>query len=98
MSKYRVMIHGQNFLIEVEGTRERMGFYTQVFVEAGDASTAEAHAVNMLRQECKLREGVLNGPDDRPRMSVAEIEQITSFAGCKLPRTGLAFYVEEEQT
>jgi hypothetical protein len=73
-----------------------MGFYTQVFVEACDDAEAEARAVDVLRQDSKLREGVLNGPDDRPSMSVEEIEQIASFDGCKLPRTGLAFYVEEQ--
>ncbi|MDX1944406.1 MAG: hypothetical protein SFU86_03290 [Pirellulaceae bacterium] len=95
MSKYRVMIHGHNFLTEVDGARQRMGFYTQVFVEADDEGDAEARAVDVLRQDSKLREGVLNSPDDRPSMSVEEIEQVASFDGCTLPRTGLAFYVEE---
>ncbi len=96
MPKFRVMIHGHNFLMEADGVRRRMGFYTQVFAEAEDLADAEARAVGVLRQDSKLRDGILNPPDDRPSMSVEEIEEIATFDGCTLPRTGLAFYAEEE--
>lgn len=90
------MIHGQNFLMEVDGTRQRMGFYTHVFVEANDSDDSEIRAVDVLRLDSKLRDGVLNEPDDRPTMSVEEIEQVESFDDCTLPRTGLVFYAQEE--
>lgn len=89
------MIHGHNFHTEVDGIRQRMGFYTQVFVESDDVAGAESRAVDVLRQDSTLRDGVLNGPEDPPSMSVEEIEQVESFADCTLPRAGLAFYAEE---
>jgi len=97
MPKFRVKIHGHNFLLELEGVRRRMGFYTQVFTEAEDADEAEVRALDVLRKDSKLRDGMLNGPDDRPSMSVEGIERIHSFAGWALPRTGLAFYAEEQE-
>jgi len=42
MQKYQVVIHGQNLLTEVNGNRQKFGFYTNVFVEAftlGDAKS-----------------------------------------------------------
>lgn len=95
MLKYRVMIRGHNFLIDVDGCRQQMGFCTEVFVEAGDEEEAETRSMDVLCQDSKLRKKVLNGPEDRPRMSVIDIFKVVSFEGCTLPRTELAFYVED---
>ncbi|SRR6266516_1726678 len=34
MQKYRVNVHGQNLLTEVDVVRQRLGLYTNVFIEA----------------------------------------------------------------
>ncbi|MGZ5545002.1 MAG: hypothetical protein ACXWIU_10035 [Limisphaerales bacterium] len=95
MQKYRVMIHGENLLKEVEGVRQRFGFFTNVFVEAFTPADAESRAIDILREDDDLREAALNPGDDPLRFSADEIHEIESFDGLRLPRQGLVLYEEK---
>ena len=95
MQKYRVTVHGQNLLTDVEGVRQRLGFYTNVFVEAFTPADAEARAIELVREDAHLHESALNAEDDPLRFSADEVAEIETFDGVRLPRTGLAFYPEE---
>jgi hypothetical protein len=97
MPKHRVLVEGQNFLMEMDGIRQRLGFFTHVFVEAADATKAETTAVEVLRNDQTLRAGVLNAREDPPRLVFLEIKPVRSFKGCTLPRTGLAFFPEVQK-
>jgi hypothetical protein len=92
--KFKVMVNGQNFLIEYDGKAVRMGFYTTLFLEATDPESADFAAANLLRADPKLRDILLNERDDPPRLVTEGIEEIQSFDGCQLPRTGFVFYDE----
>jgi hypothetical protein len=96
MQKYRVLIHGQNLLTEIESIRKRVGFYTDVFVEAFASSDAEARALDVIREDAQLRGIALNAADDSLRLLVEEVHEIESFDGVRLPRTGLALYEEND--
>ena len=93
MQKYRVTIHGQNLLREVDGVRQRFGFYTNVFVEAFTPNDAESRAIDILREDVHL--GALNTSDDALRFSVDDVHEIESFDGVRLPRQGLSLYEEK---
>jgi hypothetical protein len=95
MNKYRVMIHGENLLADVEGIRQLLGFYTHVFIEGFSRADAESRALELLREDAKLRDMSLNRQDDPLRLSVEEAEELDSFDGFTLPRTGLALYPVE---
>ncbi len=94
MQKYRVLVDGQNLLTEVEGIRKKLGFYTNVFVEAFSPSDAESRATELVREDAHLRNIVLNGEDDPLSLSIAETQEIESFEGVQMPRTGFVFYEE----
>jgi hypothetical protein len=94
MEKYRVIIHGQNVLTEIDGVRQRLSFYTNVFVEAFSLDDAKSRAIELMREDSGLRESASNAADDPVRLSADEVQQIESFDGVRLPRTGLAFYQE----
>src|SRR5688500_15295536 len=97
MGRYRVLIHGQNFLINVEGKWEKMGFYSPRFVDAVDGVMAEHIAVEEFRQSKKFRdlmEGTLNADDDPPVLGEAEVEEVEASAGIGQPAAGLALYRE----
>src|SRR3982751_2494082 len=64
MQKYRVMIHGQNLLTEVDGVRKKLGFFTNVFIEAFTAADAESRAIDIVRQDDGLADILLNADDD----------------------------------
>lgn len=60
MKYYRVLLNGQNFLINYEGKKIYMGFYTTRFVEASNSEEAELKAVNNIRNNEKLKDATLN--------------------------------------
>ena len=90
------MIHGRNLLKEVDGAPRKAGFYVNVFVEAFAPADAEARAIEIIREDGRLREILLNPEYDMLRLSVEGIQELESFDGCKLPRQGLVFYPEDE--
>jgi hypothetical protein len=64
MQKYRVMIHGQNLLTEVDGVRRRLDFFTNVFIEAFTTADAESRAIDIIREDAGLADILLNPDDD----------------------------------
>lgn len=100
MKKFQAFIHGKNFAIREEDRPEphMRGFYTTVYVEAADFPTAELAAIEVLRQDEQLRATTCNDRSDPPILDVEEMQEIESFEGVRLPRTGFAFYEESESS
>lgn len=73
---------------------EKVGFYTNVFVTAPDAETAEMEAVNLLRNDAELLKAIRINQNDPPRLFANKIVEIKDFEGCLLPRSGFVFYME----
>jgi hypothetical protein len=95
MKKFRVFVQGKNYLMRVDGnTPCKFGFYTTAFVEACNAEQAEDAAVELLHNDFKLRDACENEISDPPIIEIDSIEEIHSFDGCTLPRTGLALFEE----
>ncbi|HYG36023.1 MAG TPA: hypothetical protein VEC99_14630 [Clostridia bacterium] len=95
MQKYRVMIHGQNLLAQVEGVQWRLGFYTNVFVEAFTPSDAEKRAIDLLREDARLCDISINPVADPLRLTADEVHEVQSFDGVRFPRQGLSLYEED---
>lgn len=81
VNHFRVFIHGQNFVIEVDGELKPMGFFTTRFVEAENHDQAEGMAVQLLRDFQPLRDEVKNPEDDRPELVIEETEELQSLDG-----------------
>jgi hypothetical protein len=92
MQKYRVMIHGENLLTEVDGVRQKLGFFTNVFVEGLTPADAEGRAIEILREDTDLADIRLNTEDDPLILSAEEIHEIESFEGHKTPRDAFILY------
>lgn len=97
MKNFRVLVRGQNFLINLDDVDQKVGFYTTRFVEAQNQEAAEYAVMDMLRDDPKLAKGVLNDKSDPPMMYAEEVEEIDSFKGLQLPGTGFAFYPDEKE-
>ena len=95
MKKYKVLVRGENFLINLEGEDQKLGFFTTAFVEGQDEEQAEQRAMALLRNDKEFRRSVLNEQSDAPMMFVDEIDELQSFEGVNLPRTGFSFFPEE---
>lgn len=90
--KYRVLLKGENFLVECDGTVERWGFYTTRFVEAVDEDHAEQTAVDLIRNDARLREAVHNERSDPPMIFLEEIDEIATFES---QGAGYTFYKDD---
>ena len=75
MKKYRVFIRGENFLMNLDGMPQKLGFYTTRFVDAASEEAAENVVMDLLRGDSKLVNSVLNEGSDPPMM-YAEEEQL----------------------
>jgi len=97
MPLYRVMIHGRNFRLKMDGKWGKFGFYTPRFAEASDAVLAKQAALEDFRHSAKyqeLTERLLNADNDRPVLSGEEITEVTQTSA-EQP-AGLALYQESD--
>ena len=95
MNKYRVFVRGENFLLKVDSQDQKLGFYVTVFVEATDEHAAETKAMDLLRNDPKLVNNILNTKADAPLMFVDELEELEAFEEPYLPRTGFSFFPQD---
>ena len=96
MPRYRVIIHGQNFRLNVEGRWEKYGFYTPRFADAPDPLLAEHTALEEFHQSAKyheLMDTAMNSDDDAPVLCGEDIEEVVP--GTESAKAGgLALYRE----
>jgi hypothetical protein len=95
MKKYKVLVRGENILINLEGEDQKFGLYTTAFVEEQDEEQEEQKSNGPLRNDKEFSRSVLNEQSDPPMMFVDEIDELESFEGVNLPRTGFSFFPEE---
>lgn len=91
MRKFKLLIHGKNFLVSLDQGPQKHGFYATRFVEAENEDLAIEAAMNLLRIEYK--DIVLNSKADSPVMFVDEIHEVDSFKASKSLNRGAAWYV-----
>ena len=92
MKKYRVMLNGQHFYIEMDGKLEKVGFYTTRWVEAENPEEAELKAVALVRQDHSLNISVRNERDNPPMIYLDTMSEVDSFDG---PGGGYSFYPDK---
>ncbi len=89
---FRILLRGENFLLESEGVVKRFGFYTTQFVKASNETEAERLAVEALGQSDRLRGRVLNDRSDPPMLFAEEIAALSSVDAVESREPGLVFY------
>ena len=94
MTHYEVSLNGENFWFEMEGKPSRMGFYTTRYVVAQNEQEAENMAVQLLRDDPKLK-NILNDKSDPPMIYCEGIEVIDAFEPLTVVNKGYTFYPGE---
>lgn len=92
MKPYAVTLEGTNFLLNLEGKPEKIGFAVVCYLEASSQESAEFGALEMLRESEELE--VLNAENDEPEVFVESVKLIA-----ELPpenHSEFDFYAEEE--
>jgi hypothetical protein len=95
MKKYRVLVEGVNFLINIDDEIKKYGFYTSRLVHATDETEAELRVMDMLRIE--LKNTVLNEASDSPMMFAEEVEEVDMLYDDPASRTGFVWYPDERE-
>jgi len=98
MKRFKVKLHGKNFLLNFDGELKKFGFYATKFVKAENPQEAEKMAIILIRQNPNLRDTVLNENADRPTINLEEIEEVNFLKFfAKKSTTGFTFYPEDEE-
>ena len=97
MKNFKVKLHGENFLFNLDGELKKYGFYATKFVEAENSQEAEKIAIILIRQNPNLRNTILNENADRPKINLEEVKEINFLKFfAKKSTTGFTFYLEDE--
>jgi hypothetical protein len=94
VQKYCVIVCGQNLFAEIDGVRKRLGFFTNVYLEAFTSADAGSRAIDFLKNDNQLREMALHSTSEPLEFSVTEVHGLESFDGVDLPRSGFALFEE----
>jgi len=76
MAFFHILVHGENFLIERDGTQAWMGFFKNVYVDAGTADEASSIAISRIAADPSFRASVKNPADKPPELSIEEANEI----------------------
>ena len=96
MGKFKVLMNGKNFLLNLEGREQKMGFYVTRIVEAATAEEAESAAIELLKADEYLISSTLNEKTDSPMLYVEEILEVSRRKKGEDANTGFSFYTESE--
>jgi hypothetical protein len=97
MRHFRVLVLGEHFQLDREGSIRYMGFYVTRFVTEETEEEAIKSAIAAVSSEDKLEGLILNAKTDPPRLMVDELEEILEEdVPEKLP--GYVFFREEEDS
>jgi hypothetical protein len=98
MKRFKVKLHGKNFLLNVDGELKKFGFYATKFVEAENPQEAEKIAIILIHQNPNLRDTVFNENADRPTINLEEMKEVNFLKFfAKRSTTGFTFYPEDEE-
>ena len=68
--KYRVLMHGRNFLVDLDGKSLKCEFYQNFFIESSNPRQAELLSTTRLLNDRALKGQTLNKDNDPPRISM----------------------------
>ncbi len=91
MPWYRARIRGENFFMQFDEEVKRLGFFTNRFIEGSNSSEVEERAIAQIRDDPKLKNGLLNGVEDPPMIFVDEIVEVDADTVPEI-RPGFAFF------
>lgn len=97
MNKYKVLLNGRNFWMNIDSQPKLMGFYTTRYLEGDTPELAEDCAVQLIREDPKLRGSVINDKDDPPMIHVEEVVLLRTFEGTEPPGSGYTFYIYDDE-
>lgn len=76
MSLFKVVLRGENFLLNLTGEPELLGFRVTHYVKAGDEAEAEHIATILVRKNQHLSRALLNPPENPTRLECESVKRV----------------------
>lgn len=76
MKKYKVMLNGQNFVIDLGEGQARYGFYTTQYTNANTKAEAEDIVIASIKNRSDIKENIKNENNDPPMLYAEEIVEV----------------------
>ena len=92
MNGYQVVVNGKNFLVEVDASLTKLGFFVNLYVEADSRQQAEFTAMQQLMQYEGLSRYVRNSKEDPPVMYAEEVKEIRNYTKIEPKIEEVAWY------
>lgn len=97
MKKFRVQLHGKNFLFNLDGEPKKFGFHATRFVKAENPKEAGKIAIVLIHQSPQFSNALSHESAGHPEIDVEEAREVgfLKFLIKKSTR-GFTFYPEED--
>lgn len=79
MKRYRLLMHGRNFLLDRDGKIGRYGFYQNFFLEARDLDQARRLVASKIWHDKELTGLILNPANDPPEINLETYWELDHF-------------------
>jgi len=76
MPLYRVILRGENFLLNFTGEPEVLGFHATHYVKAGSEEEATRTAAILTRKDRRLANAQLNTPQNPNRLECESVKKV----------------------
>lgn len=70
MKRYRLLMNGCNYLMDVDGKIVRQGFFQNMIIKAISPKQAELQAVSRIWHDTELQALTLNPPNTPPKVTL----------------------------
>lgn len=98
MKKFKIQLHGRNFLLNFDGEHKKFGFHATRFVAAENQQEAERIAIIKMHQYHAIKDTVANEGTDSPVINVTEARPLNLFMSLFTSTTDqFSFYPEENE-
>ena len=96
MQKFKVILHGQNFLLNFDGEHRKFGFHATRYVQAESLPEAERMAIIQIHQYHAIRDALANEGSDSPVVTATDTRPVNFFKSLFLKTSDtFNFYPEE---
>jgi hypothetical protein len=96
MKRYRLLMNGRNFLININGTPKKHGFYQNIVLEADGPKQAALLASAKIWHDKQLQAVTLNSKNDPPMIHLHTLYELDVLDDVGDLDFGRTFYAEKK--
>lgn len=96
MTTYLVRLSGKNYLMDGKGGPRKKQFIATRLVDAEDQKQAETLALDLIRNDARLKNKVLSKVSDPPRIKLESIVKLLATAYDAQRRANALYWFDED--